>query len=344
MAKYTRILSLDGGGIRGIIPGQILVALEKKLQDKKDDTNVRLADYFDLMAGTSTGGILTCIYLCPDEDNPGRPRFSAQEAADLYLEKGDEIFKIPWRHKIRTAGGLRDEKYPSDGLEEALDDYFKEIKLSNLLGPCLVTAYDIKRRKGHFFRQHVADNNDAYNFHIKDVARATSAAPTYFECARVKSFTNINYPLVDGGVFVNNPTLCAYAEARKLFTKNDEPEKHVTAKDMVILSLGTGHAKKSYSYDEAKDWGMIEWVTPVIDIMMSGVAETVDYQLDQIYNAVEAEEQYLRINPRLPHDVNPDMDDATQENVDALRQLGTETAEDHDDELNELVKLLLMED
>ena len=125
---------------------------------------------------------------------------------------------------------------------------------------------------------------------------------------------------------------------------------------MVILSLGTGHAKKSYSYDEAKDWGMIEWVTPVIDIMMSGVAETVDYQLKQIYNAVktektveaenalDVEKQYLRINPKLPSDVNPDMDDATQENVDALRQLGTETAEDHDDELNELVELLLMED
>lgn len=344
---------MDGGGIKGIIPGQILVALEKKLQDKKDDT-VRLADYFDLIAGTSTGGILTCIYLCPDEDNPTRPRFSAQEAADLYLEKGDEIFKIPWRHKIRTAGGLRDEKYPADGLEEALDDYFKEIKLSNLLNPCLVTAYDIKRRKGHFFRQHTAEN-DAYNFYIKDVARATSAAPTYFECARVKSFTNINYPLVDGGVFVNNPTLCAYAEARKIFTKTSEPEKHVTAKDMVILSLGTGHAKKSYSYDEAKDWGMIEWVTPVIDIMMSGVAETVDYQLKQIYNAVktektveaenalDVEKQYLRINPKLPSDVNPDMDDATQENVDALQQLGTETAQDHDDELDRLVELLLEE-
>ncbi len=65
--KLTRILSIDGGGIRGIIPGQILVILEEKLKKATANENARIADYFDLIAGTSTGGILACAYLCPDQ-------------------------------------------------------------------------------------------------------------------------------------------------------------------------------------------------------------------------------------------------------------------------------------
>ena len=86
-----RILSIDGGGIRGILPGQILVALEKKLAALTGNADARIADHFDFIAGTSTGGILTCIYLCADDK--GRPRFTSQQAVDLYLQQGNSIFK-----------------------------------------------------------------------------------------------------------------------------------------------------------------------------------------------------------------------------------------------------------
>lgn len=244
-SKYTRILSIDGGGIRGIIPGQVLIALEKKLQAKQG-ARVRLADYFDLVAGTSTGGILAAGLLCPDSS--GRPKYSMEDLVEIYLERGDEIFDVTLRRKIKTLGGLSDEKYSIDELQDALQDYFKEIQLKDLLKPCLITSYDIKRRKAHFFRQHRA-NNPRYNYYVRDVAQATSAAPTYFEPAHVKSFSNVTYPLVDGGVFANNPALCAYAESRDYF------QTHPTAGDMLILSLGTGEIKKSYLYKEAKDWG-----------------------------------------------------------------------------------------
>ena len=93
------------------------------------------------------------------------------------------------------------------------------------------------------------------------------------------------YPLIDGGVFVNNPTLCAYSEARtwKFDTNRDKP----TASQMMILSLGTGGTDKSFEYRKAKDWGAVQWIVPIIDIMMSGVAETVDYQLKQISMPLE---------------------------------------------------------
>lgn len=335
-SKMTRILSIDGGGIRGIIPGQILVILEEKLKAKSGNPDARIADYFDLIAGTSTGGILTCAYLIPGQDNSGqevRPKFNASQVVDLYLKRGGDIFSVSLGHKIRTAGGIFDEMYPATQLEKAVDEYFGETMLSELIKPCLITSYDIKHRSGHFFTQHDARQKKGWDFKVKEVARATSAAPTYFECSNIKSASEVSYPLIDGGVFVNNPALCAFAEVVNEFKTS--PDK------MVILSLGTGFTKKEYDYDKAKDWGMIQWVKPLIDIMMSGVAEVVDYQLKQIFESGGIQNQYLRINTKLPIDVSPDMDDASPENLQALKELGTYTAQNFDAELDAIVELLV---
>ena len=168
---------------------------------------------------------------------------------------------------------------------------------------------------------------------MKDVARSTSAAPTYFQCSDIKSVTDVSYPLIDGGVFVNNPTLCAFAEVYN--------EYKTTLENMAILSLGTGYSKKEYDYDKAKDWGMVQWVKPLIDIMMSGVAEVVDYQLRQMFDAVGAQNQYVRINTELPIDVSTDMDDASPQNLKALKELGTYTAQNFDTQLDAFVELLV---
>jgi len=333
MTALTRILSIDGGGIRGIIPGQVLVTIETKLKECTQNPETSIADYFDLIAGTSTGGILTCIYLCPDLEN-NKARFSAEEAVDLYLERGDEIFDISLWQRIRSAGGILDEKYDADELEEALEDYFGDLKLSELLKPCLITAYDIRRRKTEFFTQHDAKLHKKRDYRVRDVARATSAAPTYFEVARVKSLANIPHPMIDGGVFANNPALCAYAEARTKL-KNTP-----TAKDMAILSLGTGYVKKQYNYKNAKDWGALEWIKPLIDIIMTGVSETVDYQLTQIFDAVGKPEQYLRINDELEY-ANPEMDDASSENLNALKKDGARIAKKFDEEIDSFVNMLI---
>lgn len=310
-----KILSIDGGGIRGIIPGQILAVIEKEF-------NIKIAEEFDLIAGTSTGGILASGLLIPDPKKPKQSKFSAKQVVDLYLNNGGEIFDIPFFHKVKTGAGILDEKYPEDGLEDVLDEYFGETWLKDLLKPTLITSYDIKRRKGHFFKQHTAKKDTAYNFKVKDLARATSAAPTYFECAKIRSQTGVQYPLIDGGVFVNNPALAAYAEGRTLFKVKDQSGKNVeaTAKDMKILSLGTGHSKKTYHYSKAKNWGMAQWVQPVIDIMMSGSADVAHYQLEQIYGTITQPKQYLRIDGDLKGTgIDPDMDNASPENMKKLQ-------------------------
>jgi patatin-like phospholipase/acyl hydrolase len=340
MAGLMRILSIDGGGIRGLIPARVLVEVEKLLREHSGVHDARISDYFDLIAGTSTGGILCCLYLCPDRSGNGRPRFRAEDAVELYLDRGDEIFSIPTWHRIRSANGIRDEKYPSGGIEEALEDSLGDLELKDLLGPCLVTAYDIKRRKAHFFTQHRAAANEGRNFYVRDVARATSAAPTYFEVARVKSRLGVSYPLADGGVFANNPTLCAYAEARsRLGSKG--------AEGMAVLSLGTGSSLKPYLYQDAKDWGLLEWAKPILDIMMSGVSDTVDYQLAQIFDSVGKQSQYLRVQADLGREGEGvgALDNVEPENLSKLVAIGAELTADEKvrPRLEAFVQLLVKE-
>ena len=229
---------------------------------------------------------MSCLYLTPGKNK--KPKFSAGQAVQLYLDYGDEIFHTSVWQKIKTAGGVRDEKYPATELEERLEEYFGETNLSELLKPCVITAYNIRDRYAHFFRQQRAKLNPDHDFLVSEVTRATSAAPTYFECARVKSHAGKYYPLIDGGVFANNPALCAYAEARTMdFKKSDGSTiSHPGAKDMFMISLSTGSTKQKYLYSEAKDYGMVQWIKPLIDIMMSGNSETVVVPL-QKYSEVD---------------------------------------------------------
>lgn len=327
--KYTRILSIDGGGIRGILPAMILAKLESTLQQKTNNPNARLADFFDLVAGTSTGGILACGMLVPDKVALGRPKYAAPELAEFYLDRGDEIFD-----NKRLFGALFEERYSHRELLDALEDYFEDWELSDLLRPTLITAYNIKRRKAHFFRQHKAKKKPAKNFNVRDVAWATAAAPTYFEPARIKSKSKIVHPFVDGGVFANNPVMCAYVEARAHFKKR--------ANEMVILSLGTGgeEGKDGYSYKEAKGYGVLKWAEVFADITLSGVSQTVNYQLKQIYNSIGAPGQFVRIDPDLG-DASADLDDASAKNLKELKKSGKRAAKAHKEQLSDFADLLL---
>lgn len=340
MARKVRILSIDGGGIRGILPGLIVARLEHKLQKAEDNPDIRISDYFDFLAGTSTGGILSLAYLTPGKD--GRPKLTAEEAVDIYLDKGDKIFKKKFLRE-----GIFDEKYDADELEKALEGTFKDTDFNELLKPCIISSYDISRGKPHFFKQHRADNS-IYNYKIKDIARSTSAAPTYFETAYVKNEIGSPYPLIDGGMFVNNPSLVAYSEIRSMYfdyIKDSNGDKCLPkAKDMMIVSVGTGGKSKSYDYAKAKDWGAIGWIKPIIEIMMSGNSATVDYHLQKIYGTLKGENKndYYRLEPKVLN-ADPEMDNASKENMKLLKEdaLGYLSEKDTDDKLDIIVKKLI---
>ena len=340
--KKVRILSIDGGGIKGILPATILRYVENQLREKQGD-DVRLCDYIDLFAGTSTGGILSLLYNIPNDNN--RPAYTSQQALDVYRENGDDIFEVSLFRRLSSVAGLIDEKYSSEPLNRLLDEYCGDYMLAELIRPCMITAYDFRNRNAKFFTSYDA-NNKVSNFFIRDVARATSAAPTYFEPVRIYSELGTPYSLIDGGVFANNPALCAYSEARKMdfcriLGDEDKPD-YPTAKDMMIFSISTGTETKKYKYREMRDRGLINWVKPIIDILMSGNSETVHYQLKQIWSTLDPEDQrdYYRLNPSL-HNAKDEMDDASDRNVKDLHEAGLIFVERHQEELDEIIDRLI---
>jgi len=342
--KKVTILSIDGGGIRGILPGVILAYIEEQLQERTNNPEARLCDYFDLLAGTSTGGILTCMYITPDEN--GKPKFSAQDAVDLYLKNGQKIFSISFGRRILNLFGLFEAKYLVRNIEKILSDYLKDTKLSEALKPCLITSYEIFQRKTIFFNKIDTTKSETRDFMLRDIARSTSAAPTYFKPAQIHSTYGNPLYLVDGGMFANNPSMCAYAEARTIkFSSipacNGKPD-YPTATEMILVSLGTGSQGDSYPYSKAKKWGIVGWLIPLINILMSGNSETVHYELKQLFRAANPanEAYYFRLEPTVGT-ASSAMDLATPENMHALEEAGKTFVSNHTDELDKIVELLI---
>lgn len=330
-----RILSIDGGGIRGIIPGMILVALEEKIQKATKNQNAHLIDYFDFFAGTSTGGILLSILLCPDDENPQKPKYTAKQALDIYLEHGVEIFSANRWRRFLGKFGLVSELYDATILEKILDGYFGNKKLSELLRPCIITAYDIELRKNHLFRQQKAISHGASrDFYIKDVCRATSAAPTYFSVAEIFSLAKTRYPLVDGGVFAHNPSLSALLEVMKTY-------KTYRIDDIWILSLGTGLSKISYQYEDFKKKKAIAIGPALVDIMSSSSAESSNYFLKQLFRSVNESNNYIRIDPINLSSIDSSMDAATPSNIQKIVSLGDKLVSENEDLLDQIVENLI---
>lgn len=346
--KKVRILSIDGGGIRGVIPARILYYIEERLQDKVGE-GARISDYFDLLAGTSSGGILTCTYLMPNE--VGRPKFTALDALNLYKNHGFEIFGSTLFDRFKRGFGYIDERYSCEGLERVLEDYFGDLKLSDLIRPCMITAYNLVKRRAFFFGSFKASRDKNKDFLVRDVARATSAAPTYFEPALIHSRTGKQFELIDGGVFANNPALCAYSEAVQTdFAKmldDDLKPINPSARDIMLVSLGTGNSIKPYYHEDLKDRGYAGWMRPLIDILRSSNSETVDYQLKLIFDCLKHRDEntnYYRLEPQLPTKVNSEMDKAKPRNVEALEQVALDSIYSNSKMLDEIVDKLIDND
>lgn len=341
MKKIT-MLSLDGGGIRGIISCIVLRYLEELFQ-QKDHANARLGDYFDMISGSSTGGILASVLLAPDVN--GKARYSIQKAFDLYKEKGEDIFNVSLWERLINPFGLFSEKISQDNLERQLKDFFGDLELKDFIKPSLITSYDIENRRAKLFNTINAQQSQQ-NFFVRDICRATAAAPTYFSPVQIRSSYGQIFSLIDGGVFANNPALCAYAEARKIpfgnLFQNAEKPNYPRVNDMMIVSIGTGTEMKSYPFRKYQNAGKLAWINPIIDILLSSNAETVDYQLTQMFMTlgVRNRQNYYRINPSLKS-ASPEMDNVKKKNLEALIQAGLCYVEENNELLNQIADKLI---
>lgn len=316
--QIIKILSIDGGGIRGIIPGLIMDDIEQR-------TGKPIAEMFDYIAGTSTGGVLALGLTKAGTD--GRPQYTAMDGVRMYRENGAQIFSRSVWHRIRSVGSLIEECYPASGIESLLDTYFGDARLKDAVTRVIVTSYEIERRIPWFFRSERAKLRPDYDFCIKQVARATSAAPTYFEPCQIITQTDDNYyALIDGGVFANNPTMCAFVDARIA---------HPDA-DFLVVSLGTGQLTREFAYDTACHWGMIQWVQPIINILMQGVSETVGFQMQQLLpDTYDGRQRYYRFQAPLIEG-NDDMDDASRTNMRVLQLVAEDLIRANEGALNRL--------
>lgn len=281
MSKY-HVLSLDGGGIRGIITAVLLDRL---------NTHPETSDFLegvDLLAGTSTGGIIALAIA---------KGASPAELVELYKNLGPAVFTDSLWDNIKDLGSVLGAQYDTEPLERELKAFLGETTtLGQLTKSVLVTSFDLDNLRPEPTRRawkpklfhNIGQENDGEALAYK-VGLYTSAAPTYFP-------TVDGY--IDGGVYANNPSMCALAQ-----TQDERVYKNCpNLSDVVMLSLGTG---TSLTYQEGMnlDWGMGQWVRPLISILMDGVSGIADFQSRKLL-----QENYHRLAPVFPPGVKIDMD------------------------------------
>lgn len=341
--KPFKILSIDGGGIRGVFPAMVLANYEAELKAKGVE-KWQVYQNFDLICGTSTGGIMA-IGL-----SLGIP---AREIYEMYLNNAALIFgKKKWfLRQIWVSAHKRDEleklvrktfaKYHSDG----------DPRLLHCKTPVMIPIYDMIEGRPSVLKSkyHTAFVND---FHIPayQVAMATSAAPTYFD-PYSSSYTDLNEiekPFgnkVDGGVWANNPTLNGIVEAQKAFGKE--------LKNLSVLSLGTGYQKfcdagikkntgilnwflrlidLKEKTELRKKFGILYWIHSddkkrLIDLFMQGQSQQVQNLISLMQKGIDKSEKdnftYLRIDTELNESCNIEMDETDKDKLKKLSEKAT---------------------
>ena len=312
------ILAIDGGGIRGLIPAIVLAELERR-------AGAPVSSLFGLLAGTSTGGIVAAGLTVPDVS--GRPRYRAEDMVEIYSQDGPQIFRRSLARRLRSACGLLEEKYDDAALRKVLQRYLGEARVSAAVTPLLLTAYELESRSPYFVKSWRARVEPDRDILMREAARATTAAPSYFEPALVRPPAGGGrLSLVDGGVFATNPAMCAYAEAARMAP--GEPVR--------LVSLGTGRLIRPIRHERAVGWGSAQWMRPLIGVVFDGVAETVDYQFAQLLG----NERYHRFQLSLTR-ASDDLDDAGSRNLTLLAEQAHELVASRSEDLDRLIEHLV---
>ncbi|MEC4988788.1 MAG: patatin-like phospholipase family protein [Oscillatoria sp. PMC 1068.18] len=287
-----RILSIDGGGIRGIIAAQILTYFEELIYPQP------LHEYFDLIAGTSTGSILAAGISIG---------MTAKQLVELYTTKTDLIFPYwgtwgylsPKRIPIILKYGISAPKFAHDGLIKVLQEQFGKITLAEVTPAgssrpnLLIPSYDTIRRQPIVFKSWRHEMPYA-NLFLWETCVCSASAPTFFPPYRVADTAgNTLYSAVDGGLGANNPAACAVAEALRL---------NLPISDLAVLSLGTGEMINPFPYEKVRGWGVVQWAGKIVDVLMDASLEIHEYITREIVCNYEDNQRYLRLQPLLTSD------------------------------------------
>ena len=278
----NRIISVDGGGVRGVVPTVVL----QRLSD--DPRLTGWLDRADLFAGTSTGGLIA-LALAAGID--------LATIRLLYEENAKRVFRDSILDDIFDLGKVLGADYEVANLRTELDRVFGDRKLAQLPRRVLVTAFDLDNEdpvartwKPKIFHNFPGSDSDGEML-LAQVGTYTSAAPTYFGSAD---------GYVDGGVFATNPSVCALVQTQDhRIPAGEQSGLH----EIRLLSLGTGRSLE-YLPGSRHDWGYVQWVRPLISIMLDGTNGIADFQCEQILG-----DRYFRLAPTFPQGTTIAMDD-----------------------------------
>ncbi|ERN12661.1 probable inactive patatin-like protein 9 isoform X1 [Amborella trichopoda] len=282
--RKIRILSIDGGGLKGLISGQALVYFEKKLKEKSGDPDARIADFFDVIAGTGIGGVFASMLLA--DDGNGRPLFAAEDAVKIIAEKISNIF--------RPSGFFR-RRWPSrrfDGLlRNLLSRAGRPMTLRDSLKPLLIPCYDLNSAAPFVFSRADAVESKGFDFELWRVCRATCATPNRFKPVHLSSMDGrTGVTAIDGGLVMNNPSAAVVTHV--LHNKRDFPKVN-GVEDLVLLSLGNGGFRTPGKLTGCRKSFSGEWGKGVVEIVLDGVSDTVDQILGNAF--FRNPQDYVRI-------------------------------------------------
>lgn len=325
--KRIHILSIDGGGIRGIIPATVLAYIERNLKNKK-----HITECFDIISGTSTGALIALALNTPDEH--GNPKYCAKDLVAFYEELGTKVFTRSIAQRIKSIWGWMGPKYSSDVLYELLDQKFGDTELKDSIKNIMIPAYDITIDKNMFFKKNKAMGCDESNIKFKDLGVACTAAPTYFKPAQIESVCKgTSYVLIDGGISVNNPAMATAVYATELYGYGN---------DFLILSLGTGttygYGKKTYD-PRVNSSGFLAWVEKILPTMMHAVNDITDHEMDVVFNHMYNHTDYYRLQTIIDP-AHSDLDNASADNIWMLKTYAQNLISDNKDVLQEIIDVL----
>jgi patatin-like phospholipase/acyl hydrolase len=343
------VLSVDGGGVRGLIPALVVQDLVRRINFLQAERRRRhpilarlrplgspeVSELFDLFAGTSTGALMALGFA-------RRRAYTPQELVDIYRRHATTIFPVTRFAALRTVRQAFAEKYDAAPFEALLHTLFGDERLSECVSNVLVATYDTDNRGPFFFKRYtprVVRHNHVLrrkelklkDFLLRDVARATSAAPTYFLPAQIQAIGGRTYSFLDGGLVANNPALSAYVEARTIY-----PD----ARRYVIVSLGTGRNGRRFEHETIAKWGYLEWVSPahgvpLLSFISDGQSEAVAHSLKSMPRV-----DYYRLNADITA-VAEEMDDARPGNMQAVEAMARTLIHENRHDLHRLARLLL---
>ncbi|CAM8948976.1 unnamed protein product [Rhodiola kirilowii] len=290
------ILSIDGGGMRGLIPAKALAYLELALKTKSGNPEARIADYFDVAAGTGVGGIFTAMLFATKDRR--RPIFKAEETWKFLAENGKSIYGSSAGKPRGFLQRLFKSGSSKSGLERMMKEAFasgaRALTLKDTLKPVLIPCYDLSSSAPFLFSRADALETDSFDFRLAEVCRATSADPTLFEPVTMASMDGQTKCVgVDGGLAMSNPTAAAITHV--LHNKQEFPFVR-GVEDILVLSLGTTGQllEASYEHHLVKKWKVKDWARPMARISSDSSADVVDHSVALAFGQSRSS-NYVRI-------------------------------------------------